>query len=95
MGEGVQMGMSDNAFGGKTAQARAILNRMNATKRYDPPPAEEADAWEWSIHDEEDDTGLLLSYGYSVWYPKDLFKEWQRLNDGAESVWHRQHSHKK
>ena len=83
------MGMSDE---GRAAEVRELLQQLNATKRYDPPPADEADAWEWSIHDEEDDdTGLLLSYGYSVWYRKDLFKEWQRLSTADESVWYRKH----
>ena len=61
------------------AAAAAIAKQMTATRRFDPPPAAEADAWVWAIYDKEDEAGRVISRGHSVWHRKDLANEWHRL----------------
>lgn len=61
------------------AVASMIARQMEATKRLDPPPAEESDAWVWSVYDEEDKAGRVIARGRSAWHRKDLSDEWHRL----------------
>lgn len=66
------------------AAACAVARQIEATKRLDPPPAEEAAAWAWGIHDEEDEAGRTLTRGRSMWHRKDLCDEWHRLRFAEE-----------
>lgn len=63
----------------RMAAASAIARQIEATKRLDPLPAEEADAWVWGVYDEEDEAGRVIARGRSVWHRKDLSDEWHRL----------------
>ena len=63
----------------RMAAAMAIADQVNATKRFDPPPAEEADAWILVFYDKEDAAGRVTSRGHRVWHRKDLADELQRL----------------
>lgn len=79
--------MNDERPRRRMAAANAVACKMAATKRFDPPPANEADAWVSGIYDEEDVAGRVISPGRPVWYRKDLVEEWHRLRlaDEGES----------
>lgn len=61
------------------AAAAEIAKQINASKRFEPPPAEEAGTWVWGIYDEEDKAGRVIYRGHSVWHLKSLCDEWHRL----------------
>lgn len=67
----------------RMAAAAKVMEQMNATARFEPPPADEADAWSWGVFDKEDPPGHVVERG-SIWLRKDLAAEWQRLRFSEE-----------
>ena len=74
------MSTTDDRRDRRMAAAAEIAKQMHASRRFEPPPAEEADAWVWGIYDEEGEAGRVISRGHSVWHRKTLSDEWHRLH---------------
>jgi len=71
--------MDDERRSARMAAALKVAEQMQATRRFDPPPADEADAWSPAFHDEDDESGRTVVRGRPVWHRKDLCDEWNRL----------------